>query len=182
MARPLGQLFPWPFVGVVVLLVVLILITPSLLSTGGGAGAGSIEAQAELVVDQVPGTSALHFYVHGFGMVRYATISIRWTTNLSWPPPSSLDGIPWPNATTDNGTLVVTTTVPTDPVALNVTAEYVDPSGQSVWYTGLYAFHRSGDTLFTVDLAPGASPVSPTAVANQPIAIPLTGSAVPVTP
>ena len=182
MARSLRDLFPWPFVGLVVLLVVLVLITPSLLSTGGGAGAGSLEAQAELVVDQ-PGTGApLHFYVHGLGMVRYATISIGWTTNLSWPPPASVAQLNWTNRTTENGTLDVILTVPVNPVALNVSAVYVDSAGQTAWYTGLYAFRLSSDTLFTVDLAPGASAVSPTAVANLPIAFPLTGSSVPVYP
>lgn len=177
--RPLGQLFPWPFVGVVMLLVVLVLITPSLLSAGGGAGAGSIEAQGELVVDNVPGEAPLHFYVHGFGMVRYATISIAWITNFTWPPPTGLAASNWTNRTTVNETLVVAVTLPTDPVALNVSAVYVDPSGQTVWYSGLFAFHLSASTLFTVDLAPGASPVSPTAVTNLPIAFPLTASAVP---
>lgn len=182
MARSPGELFPWPFVGVVALLVVLILITPSLLSTGGGAGAGSLEAQAELVVDQPGVGTPLHFYVHGLGMVRYATISIGWTTNLTWPPPPSVAGLNWTNRTTVNGTLDVVLTIAGSPVALNVTAIYVDPAGQTAWYTGLYAFRLSSDTLFTVDLAPGASPVSPTAVTNLPIAFPLTGSSVPVTP
>ncbi|HYK93857.1 MAG TPA: hypothetical protein VEY07_07450 [Thermoplasmata archaeon] len=179
MARAWGQLFPWPFVGVVMLLVVLILITPSLLSAGGGAGAGSIEAQAELVVDNVPGAVPLHFYVHGFGMVRYTSISVAWVTNFSWPPSASLAGFNWTNRTTVNQTLVVSVTLPADPVALNVSAVYVDPSGQSVWYSGLYAFHLSASTLFTVDLAPGANPVSPTAVTNLPIAFPLTASSAP---
>ena len=182
MARRLSTWFPWPFVAVVVLLIVLILLTPSLLSTGGGAGAGSIEAQAELVVDQVPGESPLHVYVHGFGMVRYATITIAWTTAIGWPPPASGAGISFVNRTVANGTLVLSVTAPRTPVAVNVSAVYVDSTGQRVWYTGTYAFRLSGDTLFTVDLAPGAAAVSPTAVSNLPIAFPLTGSSVPVAP
>lgn len=179
MARSLGQLFPWPFVAVAVLLLVLILITPSLLSTGGGAGAGSIEAQAELVVDHVPGAGPLHAYVHGFGMVRYANISLAWLTNFTWPPTAAIAAENWTNRTTVNETLEVGVVLPSDPVALNISAVYVDSSGQRVWYSGLYAFHIAGDTLFTVDLAPGASPVSPTALTNLPIAFPLSGSSVP---
>lgn len=182
MPRRYAELFPWPFVAISVLLVVVVLLTPSLLSTGGGAGAGSIEAQAELVVDQVPGAAPLHFYVQGFGMVRYASIAIAWTTALGWPPPASAAGLSWMNRSVANGTLVLAVTVPGTPVAVNVTAVYVDSTGLRVWYSGIYAFHLAGDTLFTVDLAPGATAVSPTAVSNLPIAFPLAGSSVPGAP
>ncbi len=177
MARPLAQLFPWPFVGVVVLLVVLVLITPNLLSSGAGPAAGSLAAQAELVIDRTVDNATVHLYVHGVGMVRYTSISIAWITNLSWPPPAHLSPANWTNRSWVNNTLGLVATSGADPLAVNVTAIYVDPSGQVVWYVGAYAFHVASDLLFTTDLAAGAAPVTPTAIANLPIAFPLTGVA-----
>ncbi len=176
MARSLSELFPWPFVGVAVLLVVLILLTPNLLSAGGGPAAGSLETQAELIVDRTVADPTLHIYLTGLGIVRYASLSLAWSTNFSWPPPTTVASGNWTNRTWANQSLTLQGATVLDPVAVNVSAVYVDPSGATVWYTGLFAFHVANGLLYTVELAPGASPVSPTALTNLPLAFPLTAS------
>lgn len=176
MPRTFGQLFPWPFVGVAVLLVLLILVTPNLLTAGGGPAAGSIETQAELVVDRTATNSTLHFYVRGLGMVRYSTITFATVGGFGWPPTFAVPGANWTNRSWSNDSLVFSTTYRGDPVAVNVSAVYVDPSGQTVRYDGLYAFHVVDASLYTTDLSVGAAPVSPTALSNLPLAFPLTGT------
>lgn len=176
MARPLTELFPWPFVGVVLLLLVLILLTPYLLSAGGGPAAGSIETQAELIVDRTMNNPTLHVYVEGLGIVRYASLSLAWSVGFAWPPPGTLAGGNWTNRSWANDSLSLGGTTQADPVAVNVSAIYVDATGNTVWYTGLYAFHVANGVLYTADLTPGASAVSPTALTNLPLAFPLTGS------
>ncbi len=56
-----------------------------------------------------------------------------------------------------------------NPVALNVSATYVDPSGGTVVYVGKYAFYFVGDTLYTQVLLGGEGGVPPTPASGLPL-------------
>ena len=57
------------------------------------------------------------------------------------------------------------------PVALNVSATYVDSAGVAVTYWGLYAFNVTGSNLYTTALDPRLPTVPPTPVDALPITI-----------
>lgn len=182
MATGLSRFFPIPLVGAAVLLAVLILLTPNLISAGGGPAAGSLATQAELVVDHDPSGAVTQFYVHGLGDVRYARITVALDPNVSWPAPSSIPTNDWTNATTLNGTLALVVDTAANPVAVNVTAVYVDPTLATVWYLGTYVLDVSGGMLSIVPLLPGAASISPTPLDALPLELLLTASSTGVAP
>ncbi|HEY6238255.1 MAG TPA: hypothetical protein VIZ68_03615 [Thermoplasmata archaeon] len=165
----IARLFPLPYAGVVVLLAVLILLTPNLLF-GGSPSAGSLATQARLIVDRTAGVNVTHFYVDGLSTVRYAEIRASLATNLTWPV-AAVANLTWTNASFDQGVLGLFFSSDANPVAVNVTATYVDASGTSVEYWGLYAFYATGTTLETVSLNPALSNVGPTPIDSLPITI-----------
>ncbi len=64
-------------------------------------------------------------------------------------------------------------------MAVNVTAIYVDPTGASVEYYGLFAFQVSGGYLSLVPIAPGLdgyANLAPTPLSSLPLDILLTGT------
>jgi hypothetical protein len=150
----LAELFPWPFVGVAVLLVLLILVTPNLLSSGPPS-AGSISATAEFVVDRVPGSNLTHVYIYGLSTVRYSLLDLHIATNVSWPPPSDLAAINWTNSTNASHALVLAYATAANPSAFNVTAVYVDSAGSRVTYAGTFEIYYLPPTLYVDDLTPG---------------------------
>jgi len=172
----LAQLFPWPFVGVVVLLVVLIFLTPNLLLNGAPA-AGSLATQAELIVDRAPGNNTTHFYVNGLGTVRYAEIRAYVATNVSWPPPPSASNLSWVNLSYSANALSAIFSSAANPLALNVSVTYVDAAGTGVEYYGSYTFYFGDTTLEVVPLAPGLANVTPTPIASLPLTLLLTATA-----
>lgn len=172
----LGRYFPIPLVGAAVLLAVLILLTPNLISAGGGPSAGSLETQAELVIDHAPNGALTQLYVHGLGDVRYARLTIALAPNVSWPPLTSVPSAAWTNITSQNETLALVVTTPANPFAVNVTAVYTDPTSATVWYFGTYAIDVSGGMLTIVPLTPGTASISPTPVAALPLELLLTAS------
>lgn len=169
-------LFPWPFIGVVVLLVVLIFLTPNLLS-GASPVAGSLETQAELTVDRPPTGNLTHFYVQGLGSVRYLEIRASIASNLAWPAPSSLANVTWRNVTDQTEVLAVAFATSADPVGVNVTATYVDAAGVTVVYYGLYEFDLAGGTLQTATLLPGLAGLPTTPLDALPVTLLLDASA-----
>jgi hypothetical protein len=171
----LGELLPWPFLGVVVLLVILIFLTPNLLSNGAPT-AGSLPTEAELIVDRVAGSNVTHLYVKSLGTVRYTDIDISLSKNLSWPihGPQS---VTWRNATQWNDSLAAGLDSWKNPFAVNVSAIYVDATGASVEYAGAYAFNVSADTLTAVPLTPESPYVPPTSISSLPLFILLTSHA-----
>lgn len=166
----LRELFPLPFVGVVVLLLVLIVLTPNLLSAGAPS-AGSLPTEAELIVDRSAGDNVTHFYVKAIGTVRYSLISLEFAPVGPWPPPPSLANASWGNATHETDSLILTATSPLDPVAVNVSASYVDPQGAVVVYVGLFAFDVAGATLYTASYVPAGGAVSSTPVTSLPLTL-----------
>ena len=166
----ISELFPLPFVAVVVLLVVLIFLTPNLLFSGNPP-AGSLVTEAQLTIDAPPGAMVLHFYVGGLSAVRYSVLSATLVTNLSWPPPTNLSGLNWTNASYGTDVLAAAFQADGNPVALNVSATYVDSAGVAVTYWGLYAFNVTGSTLYTTALDPRLPTVPPTPVDALPITI-----------
>lgn len=178
----LGRYFPIPLVGAAVLLAVLILLTPNLISAGGGPAAGSLATQAELVIDHAPTGSVTQFYIHGLGDVRYARIVVQLDPNVTWPAPSSVPYADWTNTTAMNGTLAIVVDTPANPVAVNVTAVYVDPTSTTVWYLGTYVLDVSGGMLSIVALLPGASSISPTPLSALPLELLLAASSTGVSP
>jgi hypothetical protein len=176
MARDLGRFFPIPLVGTVVLLLALIVLTPSLIAAGGPPPAGSLETEAELIVDRVAGNATTHFYIHGLGLVRYQSITVALGTNTTWPPPSSPSAIRWNPASWWNDSLAVVTSSPIDPVAINITALYVDSMGARIWFLGVFVFHVSGDTVYVAALLSGATSIPPTPLASLPLPIILLAS------
>lgn len=181
METGLGRYFPVPLVGAAVLLAVLILLTPNLISAGGGPSAGSLETQAELVIDHAPNGAVTQLYVHGFGDVRYARITIQVDPNVSWPPLTPVGSDDWTNVTSANETLALVVDTTADPFAVNITAVYVDPTLATVWYLGTYAIDISGGMLSIVPLTPGAGSISPTPVAALPLELLLAASSTGVT-
>lgn len=159
----LGELFPLPFVGVVVLLAVLIFLTPNLL-LGGAPTAGTLATQAQLTVDLLPGAATVHFYVQGFSTVRYAVLAAFVATNTTWPPPAPAN-LTWTNASYGTEVLAAAFSATGLPLVVNVSATYVDPAGTSVTYWGIYAFNVLGTDLYTTPLdtrlpAVGATPLN----------------------
>ena len=166
----LAELFPLPFVAVVVLLVVLIFLTPNLMF-GGTPAAGSLATQAQLRIDLPPGSETLHCYIEGLSPVRYAVIAARVATNVSWQPPPVVANLTWTNASYETGVLAAAFTVAGFPVAVNVTATYVDSGGTTVTYWGLYEFDVQGISLLTVPLAPNLPSVGATPLTSLPVTL-----------
>lgn len=176
MESRLARYFPVPFVGVAVLLAVLIFLTPNLISAGGGPSAGSLETQAELVIDHAPNGDVTQLYVHGLGDVRYERIAVQIDANASWPPPASVPITAWANATAANETLALVVDTAANPFAVNVSAVYVDPTSATVWYLGTFAIDISGGMLSIVSLTAGAASISPTPLSALPLTLLLTAS------
>ena len=170
----LGALFPWPLVGVALLLVALILLTPVLISNG----AGPLLAQAELVVDRVAGGNTTNFYLHAVGAtVRFASVSMAIASGFVWSggyPTEPLEWTDWQNRT--NVLASVLDTID-NPVAVYVSATYTS-GGTSTEYVGLFAFAvtsigQSGETL-NVAVSPATAGVTvpaSVAVSTLPMAI-----------
>ncbi len=165
------EYFPLPFVAITVLLLVLIALTPNLLSLGTPA-AGTLETQANLIVDGLPGENATHYYVQGIGLVRYASISLA----LARPPPGGAPSAPdfaFPNATVFNETIEAAVTAGWDPVALNVTAVYIDPTGVTVDYLGTFEVNVTAGLLVVTSYLPAPASTSSTPLSDLPITFPL---------
>jgi hypothetical protein len=160
-------------VAIVALLLLLIFLTPNLLPTSSPS-AGSLATQAELIVDHAPTSNLTHFYVEGLGEVRYTMITAQLCENLSWPAPPSYTNLTWENLTVWSGVLEASFVSPADPVAVNVTATYVDSSGASVEYYGLFAFEVANGDLSMVPIATGLSGysnIAPIPLSSLPFSI-----------
>jgi hypothetical protein len=155
----LQELFPWPFVGAVVLLLVLILLTPNLVSTASPS-AGSLQTQAELIIDQPNGANAsTHVYLRGLGLVRYQSLEISLATNVTWPVHSA-SNLSWVRNITANQSLDLSSFTKADPFGISVKAVYVDQAGATAAYGGVFVFRLQGGTLFTQPLDPSPGPLT----------------------
>lgn len=175
--RPRGRLgiyAPWPLVGVSLLLVALIVLTPVLFSNSHQPGPGLL-TRAELVIDKVASNATFHFYVWALGeTIRYDTIRVGIATSFNWTGTSlltwgQLNWTQWYNGT-DVLSVIVSTAA--NPVALNISAHYVSPSGNT-WYVGLFAFYATayaplaGETLYSASGTSGVAVTSPLSVSNS---------------
>ncbi len=173
-----GRVFPLPLVAVVALLVLLILLTPNLLPTSTPS-AGSLATQAELIIDRSSTSNITHFYVQGLGEVRYQMITAQLSEGAPWPAPPSYHNLTWANATNWTGVLEASFGSTADPVAVNVTATYMDPSGAVVEYYGLFEFDVASGALALTPIAPGLSGfsnISPTPLTSLPLSLLLTAT------
>lgn len=134
---------PLPLVGVAALLVVLIVFTPLLVLNTREPTPG-ILTQAELVVDKQVDNSTMHFYVWALGeTIRYATIDVGLATSFGWAGNTTFaawGNLTWRQWFNGSDVLSVIASSPANPVALNITAHYVSPSG-SAWYVGVLVFY-----------------------------------------
>jgi hypothetical protein len=161
--------------------VALIVFTPILVSATRHQPGPGILTQAELVVDKIAGNSTLHFYVWALGEeIRYHVMHIGVAGAFNWTGTSMVNwsGLNW----TDwyNGTDVLSQIISStaNPVALNISAYYLSPSG-SAWYVAVVAFYvtaatpTSGESLYSATETSGVAVTSPLAVSNDtlPVAI-----------
>jgi hypothetical protein len=168
-SRRLRELFPTPLVGIVALLVALILLTPNLL-TNGSPPAGSILAQAELIVDRAPQNKVpLNFYVRGLSLVRYAMINVSLATNYNWSASTPVADLQWTNWTNESFTLILAVSTFANPVVLNLTVTYTS-SGYEV-FAGLIAFWVSGSSLLARSLSSEVAAPGSTALSALPLTL-----------
>lgn len=166
---PSSRQLHWPFAGLVVLLVALILLTPNLFATSGGG----LGARAQLIVDRAVGDAKTSFYVESIGSsTRYHSIDVGVTSLSAWPYRGALAGLDGWNWTNGTEMLALVATNASNPVAVNVTVTFSNPTGFNAEYVGVYAFYFNATTqsLEAVSLLPGASPPpTSTPVADLPI-------------
>lgn len=173
--RSAGTRFPIPLVGAAVMLVLLILLTPILIE--GGAGAGSLLAQADLVVDHAPNSFTTLFYLRGVGVVRYAEIRIG--LNQDYVPGTPGTDVRWTSWTNVTNQLELYVSTVNTSVAVNVSAFYQPSAGSGIWYYGIIAvaFNIGQNTLHFYDLSGGlAIPSGAVSITNShllPLPIPL---------
>jgi len=165
-----GRLVPIPLVGISVLLALLILLTPNLL-LGGEPSAGSLATQAELTIDRPAGGNVTHFYVNGLSTVRYTVILAMICTNLSWPTTEPLANLTWQNVSWGLEVLATEFSTTANPVAVNVTATYVDAAGVSVEFYAIYEFYVGPGALQGLALAAGQSAFGATPLDSLPVTI-----------
>jgi hypothetical protein len=172
---------PWPLVGVSLLLVAIIVLTPVLVANSHQPGPGLL-TQAELVVDKISlNNTPLHFYIWALGeTIRYDSIHVGvataflWNSTLSMPW-SSLNWTQWYNG---SDVLSVIISSSANPVALNISAHYVSPSG-STWYVGLLSFYilqapsSGSESLYSATATSGVAVASPLAVSNTTLPVPI---------
>lgn len=173
--RTLAPYFPLPLVGAAVLLAVLIVLTPNLLSTGSPA-AGSLESQAELIIDRAPSENVTHLYLRGLGLVRYANLSLLWSSFNGTSAPGSPIGLGIGGAVGGTDVLSVNEATGAASFVVNATAVYVDATGLSVTFTGDWAFVWSSGLLVTTPYGSVAG-ASPTAPSQLPLILLLSESA-----
>jgi hypothetical protein len=166
----LRRWFPTPFVAIVVLLVVLIVLTPNLLSSANPS-AGSLPTEAELIVDHASGDNVTHLYVRGIGLVRYTSIAVAVEGDFNWSSPPSPSILTFGTPTTWTDVLAATMTTAADPFAVNVTAVYVDASGTTVDFVGMFAFDLAGGVLSEIVYVPATGGVTTTPQSQLPLAI-----------
>lgn len=160
--------FPTPFVAIVALLLVLIVLTPNLLSTAAPS-AGSLVTEAELVVDRVVGGNTTHFYVRGLGEVRYASIVVSLSRNLAWPAPGSVANVSFGATTTTDNVLLALVSTMANPVAVNVTATYIDSGGAKVAFVGVFAFDVAAGVLYETAYFPAGTSGTSTPLDDLPL-------------
>jgi len=173
-----SRLVPAPLAGITLLLVVVILLTP-VLDSNGPPVAGTLQTQAELIIDRVPGDNATHFYVRGVGTTtRYTQISIKVATGFNWTGTFPSGPLSWTNATNGSDVLTIEWATTDNVVALNISALY-QAYGASARYVGVIAFEftslsdSSGGTLNSVTATPGLAGTGQTSVSRLPLLLQL---------
>ncbi|MCI4322595.1 MAG: hypothetical protein L3K03_00985 [Thermoplasmata archaeon] len=164
----------WPLAGLSALLVLLIVLTPDLVAPNTPT-AGCFGSAPKLDVDQPLGMNVLKLYVDGVETIRFLNLSIA-IANATWPPPPSAAGLNWSRWANASESLFDNLTTSIDPVAVNVTATYVDPQNGRAVYGGQYVLAVSGTTLLVATLTPALSGTAPSAVPldTLPVELPLT--------
>ena len=167
----LAPYFPLPLVGAAVLLAVLILLTPNLLSTGAPS-AGSLESQAELLVDR--GTAAgngTHLYLRGIGLARYTTLALSWSPWNGSAPPTSYERLPLGQRVNGSELLSVSLTATATRFVVNASAAYVDAAGGTANYAGAWALEWSGGMLQVTPYGDVTGTSGPTAPDQLPLVL-----------
>ncbi len=171
----LRALFPWPLVGVALVLATMIVLTPVIF---GPLLPGSLETTAELLVDHPTDSGPMNFYVRAYdATVRYDSISIAYATGFAWTgayPSGPLNWTGWQNGS--NVLSLQLLGVGVNPVAINVSVLYTY-GGASALYVGLLAFDwsLSGSTYSILaavsPLTPGVSVPGATDSGSLPLVI-----------
>jgi hypothetical protein len=159
----------WPFLGIVVILIVLILLTPTL--TPGGPPAGSVPTQGSVVVDHRSGSNTTHLYVRGLGTVRYQSIDVGLSSNVSWPAPPNAKNLTFTNWTNQTYVVVLGVSYVSNPTALNVSVVYVDQSGTTATFIGLFVLFVQLDVLYVTPMLPGLAGIPPTPLVDLPVSL-----------
>jgi hypothetical protein len=167
--------FPVPFVAIVVLMLALIALTPNLVSNGRPS-AGSLQTEAELLVDFPSGQNMTHLYVKGIGTVDYASITLALARPPAGSPPATAATFAFNATSRWNDTILAGETTALDPVAVNVTAVYTDPTGTTVDFVGEYEFNVTAGYLYWVSYLPSLSSVSSAPLSALPITFPLSST------
>lgn len=166
----LWSYFPIPLVAPAVLLVVLILFTPILFQSGALAP-GTLEVQADLIVNPVNSGLATDFVVRAVGnTVVYSAIAVRMASNFSWRGICPSTGLNW--SSWQNGSEVLTAVfqATSNPVVVLVNATYTE-GGKVAIYAAEVAFNSASGTLSysaCYGTTPGSGSVS---LANTPLVL-----------
>lgn len=162
----------WPLVGLAVILALLIVATPTLLGVGNHT-IYSPETQPVLTLARGPSGNGSSFLVEGVSQTSYARIDIGLDGRIAWPIVSAAN-LTWTNWTNRSDTLTSSASTLANPVAINVTVEFVDSSGASVTYVAVYAFNLTGSAVFILPLLPQLTIGTPfVLLSDLPVNLPL---------
>ncbi|MGI0052727.1 MAG: hypothetical protein ACRECR_00500 [Thermoplasmata archaeon] len=179
MRVPPDRVLQWPLVGLAVFLALLILATPSLLGILDRR-ASSPETQPVLDLSLTPTGNGTVLSVEGFSQTTYARIEVGLASGFTWGITSdaNLSWGDWMNRTNSSE---VDETTSANPVAVNVTVEYIDSTGRAALYVGVYAFNSGGSSVLVqpliASLGTGGPSKIPVADLPQVLALYLVGSA-----
>jgi hypothetical protein len=171
----LGNLFPWPLVGVALLLVTLIVFTPILITNSESP----FLTQAVLVVDRVSGPGATtNFYVHATGgTVRYQSISMAVSYGFNWTGGFPSGNLTWTDWQNRSSAIAYAFFCPYNPVVVAVTATYTSGS-TNITYAGLIAFYvgsvgTNHEVLYAVTGATTSAVSVPSSIAVSQLPLPI---------
>jgi len=152
--------------------------TPVLVANTHQPGPGLL-TQAELVVDKISTNATLHFYVWALGeTIRYDEVHVGVATLFNWSGTQTMSWrtLNWTQWYNDSDALAVIVASAANPVALNISAHYVSPSG-STWYAGLLSFYvqqsvpSGSESLYSASGTSGVAVASPLAVSNNTLPV-----------
>jgi len=91
------------------------------------------------------------------------------STHLAWPAPTAVANVSFGAPTTTHNVLVVLVSTMANPVAVNVTATYVDSAGAQVTFVGVFAFDVAGGVLYETPYFPSGTASTSTPLDDLPL-------------